>query len=551
MVGRQATPSGEPELEWRAPEENQFWFQDAMHLPHALSPLDATMFQPAFTEGASRAIARLSMPIDGLRAEVVNGYVYLSPSPVQGTAEQLAARFEEMKRITGELGFTVLADWRQTFEPRVLDHCEVILSFDYEAASSTEVAALVAGCYDRIVEFWDIHMRVNIPPMNAVFGMEDMLGSILGAEAAAQSRLLLQGFDNKSVEFGRSLWGLSRWIREDAALVEVIRDAKAEIYPIVPADHRLADEFGQRWQEFLDTYGWRGNRFMELASPSWREDQSTVLTQLKGFLAKPDNQDPYEAHRRQAEERDRLVEEMESKLPLEALPPFRGLLQIAQQYISIAEDHNFTSDQKSTMVVRHAIKKLGARLASEGVVQTDDDAFYLTLEEIKGIAANGPPADLKASVAERRSIQETQERNTPPPALGTPPPADLPPDPLVTKFFGLGRPPERTGRVIKGMACSAGVITGTAKVLHSLDEAEKLQQGEILVCKTTMPPWTPLFGIAGAVVTDAGGPLSHCAIVAREYGIPCVAGTQIATHDIQDGMRLKVDGGAGTVEILA
>ena len=550
MTGQEAASSAGSDLEWRAPEEALFWFQDAMHLPHALTPLDATMLQPAFTEGASRAIARLSMPIDGLRAEVVNGYVYLSPQFVQGSRAELEARFAEMQRLTGELGLTVLEDWRQKFEPKVLAHCTAILEFDYNAASREELARFVSDCYARMVEFWDIHMQVNIPPMNAVFGMEDFLGSILGEEAAVQSRLLLQGFDNKSVDFGRTLWALSRWVRQDASLAAVIQNAKADGDNIVFGDHSLADEFGQRWRDFLDVYGWRGNRFMELASPSWREDQSTVLTQLKGFVAKPDSQDPYESHRRQAEDRDRLVAELQSKLPAEALPPFRGLLQIAQQYIPIAEDHNFTIDQKSTMVVRSAIRKLGARLTDEGVLEAIDDVFYLTLGEIGEIESAPGGEELKSKVEERRATRKAQEMLTPPPVLGTPPPADMPPDPLVTKFFGLGREPERAGRVIKGMASSAGVMTGTARVLHSLDEADKLQQGEIMVCKTTMPPWTPLFGIAGAVVTDAGGPLSHCAIVAREYGIPCVAGTQIATHDIQDGMRLKVDGSAGTVEIL-
>jgi pyruvate,water dikinase len=121
----------------------------------------------------------------------------------------------------------------------------------------------------------------------------------------------------------------------------------------------------------------------------------------------------------------------------------------------------------------------------------------------------------------------------------------------VTKFFGIGAPPSTDEKIINGLACSAGVYEGTAKVLMSLDEADKLDhQGDIMVCKATMPAWTPLFGVAGAIVADAGGPLSHCAIVAREYKIPCVAGTQVATALIKDGMRLRVDGSAGTVEIL-
>ena len=93
-------------------------------------------------------------------------------------------------------------------------------------------------------------------------------------------------------------------------------------------------------------------------------------------------------------------------------------------------------------------------------------------------------------------------------------------------------------------------MTGIAKVVLTLDQSDKLEDGEILVCPMTMPAWTPLFGVAAAVVADAGGELSHCAIVAREYGIPCVAGTKVGTEAIKDGMRITVDGDAGTVEIL-
>jgi pyruvate,water dikinase len=94
-------------------------------------------------------------------------------------------------------------------------------------------------------------------------------------------------------------------------------------------------------------------------------------------------------------------------------------------------------------------------------------------------------------------------------------------------------------------------MTGTARVILSLEESERLQQGEILVCPATMPPWTPLFGIASAVVTDHGGVLSHTAIVAREYQIPAVVGTKSATALVKDGQTITVDGDAGTVRLEA
>ena len=86
-------------------------------------------------------------------------------------------------------------------------------------------------------------------------------------------------------------------------------------------------------------------------------------------------------------------------------------------------------------------------------------------------------------------------------------------------------------------------------VIHTLAEAERLEPGDILVCPTTAPPWTPLFAIAGAVVTDSGGVLSHAAICAREYAIGRVVGTMIGTRAIPDGATITVDAGVGTVRI--
>lgn len=86
-------------------------------------------------------------------------------------------------------------------------------------------------------------------------------------------------------------------------------------------------------------------------------------------------------------------------------------------------------------------------------------------------------------------------------------------------------------------------------MIRSLSEAGKLQRGDILVAETTAPPWTPLFATAAAIVTDTGGILSHCAVVAREYRIPAVVGTGRATAVIRDGQTLEVDGDAGLVRI--
>jgi pyruvate,water dikinase len=105
------------------------------------------------------------------------------------------------------------------------------------------------------------------------------------------------------------------------------------------------------------------------------------------------------------------------------------------------------------------------------------------------------------------------------------------------------------GDVIKGVAASPGVTSGVGRVLHGPEDFGQLKPGDVLVAPITTPAWTPLFAMASAIVTDVGGPLSHGSIVAREYGIPAVLGTGVATRRIQSGQTVTVNGSVGTVTL--
>jgi len=129
------------------------------------------------------------------------------------------------------------------------------------------------------------------------------------------------------------------------------------------------------------------------------------------------------------------------------------------------------------------------------------------------------------------------------------PPPDDPMGRFFGKFFGGPPPAAEAPDVLKGNAGSPGTVRGPAKVIRSLADAGKLRAGDVLVAETTAPPWTPLFATAAAIVTDSGGVLSHCAVVAREYRIPAVVGTGRATTTIRDGEIVEVDGDAGLVRI--
>lgn len=102
-------------------------------------------------------------------------------------------------------------------------------------------------------------------------------------------------------------------------------------------------------------------------------------------------------------------------------------------------------------------------------------------------------------------------------------------------------------QILTGTPASAGTCRGPARLIHGPDEFNRFQSGDVLVCRTTDPAWTPLFWTASAVITETGGMLSHAAIVAREFGIPAVLGVRAALELLTNGETLAVDGSHGTV----
>lgn len=230
---------------------------------------------------------------------------------------------------------------------------------------------------------------------------------------------------------------------------------------------------------------------------------------------------------------------------------FDELYEAARYSNPLTEDHAFWIDQMGIAVFRRFVLHIGERLADRGNLGQASDVFYLTEEELIDAVGNG--GDRQAVAAERRAEHQGWAGVEPPPALGTPPePAEDPfMDALTVRLLGI-TPPDDSPQdpdVLKGVAGSAGTVTGTVKVVRSLAEASVLEDGDIMVCEMTLPPWVPLFSIVAGVVTDTGGVLSHCAIVAREFELPAVVGTQVGTTRLESGMTVTVDGTKGTVTI--
>ena len=177
------------------------------------------------------------------------------------------------------------------------------------------------------------------------------------------------------------------------------------------------------------------------------------------------------------------------------------------------------------------------------IFNSSEDIFYLHLDEIGKIAVAPDQGGWKELVAARRTQYASRKATNPPGFIGGQYEAAAKEAPKKTQALAVCE-------VLSGFPASAGVIEGRATVVRTLDEAVKLSEGDILICNSTSPTWSMLFSRISAVVTTGGGPLSHTAIVAREYKIPCVLSVEGITVKVQDGMRIRVDGTKGTVELV-
>ncbi len=238
----------------------------------------------------------------------------------------------------------------------------------------------------------------------------------------------------------------------------------------------------------------------------------------------------------EGEEKERLRQALDLSLRMNPLTP----------------DHHFFIDQGTNARVRLAAVAIGRKLVEAGALDAPDDVVYLRYNELRLLTASPDAFDARTLVSDRRDEREQQAVVRPPQWIGT-----ATEEALAFPYWTLWgfpekfhRPPAEKVDEVHGLGASPGVVEGVARNVSSLDEFDEVQQGEILVCQMTNPAWVVLFTKIAGLVTDAGGVAAHPAVVAREFGIPAVVGTSVATDRISSGDRVRVNGTSGVVEVL-
>lgn len=526
-----------------------FWLWDRLHCPRPLAPLEHEILLGGTAYGFSKAMGDMGSSIIA-QTRAINYYNYLHGTERDIGSESPEARKARYEKNVEEL-MPKLGDlWANTWLPEMLPKLERARNTDYGALSDADLLARFDQMIDEVNERWVVHGML-LYSFFAAGIFADHYNELMQPEDPKEGYEALQGFETKAIESSRGLWNLSRTVRGNDELRRLFDTLQGkELYDALGRSE-AGKAFLRDLSAYLEDFGWRADSVYELTRPSWREDPSIPLNAIQGYVSIDDPHSPDSQYRSAVNRREDLLAAARAKLANdpEGLENFNRLYDQAKSFTPIVEDHNHWIDQMGDISVRYPALEIGRRLVAKGVIEKPDDVFMLHVAELKEAMSSG--GDWKDLIAQRRSEMQHFATIVPPPTLGVPPPPSDPIEDVLFRFFGAPVDVSTDPAVINGTAASPGTARGPAKVVKDLAEASKVKQGDILVCEMTLPPWTPLFSTVSAVVADTGGILSHCAIVAREYRIPCVVGTGIGTIQIKDGMMLTVDGSKGIVRIEA
>jgi pyruvate,water dikinase len=461
-----------------------------------------------------------------------------------GTVVRIAPLFV---RIIGNIGYNVL--WPNAGRRRIQRRIEVVIkSFQADCAATTTLGERVALC-EALFRSASRLAPILMPGLAAGLGALQIIHYLAADLPDAQRQILetTRGLPhNVTTEMDLELWQTAAVIRADPDAASHFRQAEVATLATETLAGKLPPVAQEAIGDFLEHYGMRGIAEIDLGRSRWRDDPTPLIQALRSYLRiDDDNNAPDVIFKRGASSAEATIGVLtkavgrtrygwlKSQLVRWAARRMRALA-------GLRESPKFSAI-RLLGVVRKSLLASGQELVSLGLLTRPDELFFLHLEEIKALA-RGEQRDWRTLVAQRLAVYGREKLRRQVPRL------------LLSDgrafFDGVTRTAGKEDAVIVGSPVSPGVTEGVVHVVVDPHRSQ-LAPGEILVCRGTDPAWTPLFLVAGALVMEVGGLMTHGSVVAREYGIPAVVGVHQATTRLQTGQRVRVDGSQGTITILA
>ncbi len=429
------------------------------------------------------------------------------------------------------------ADWER-FRPEFERRIEA-LSLDF--ATPQDGLGAVDAAQGLMVEYMGIHLLSLLFAHLFYEALDLALMSWVGLEGEAiRSALVADPAENRTLLTNKALWKLAREAGRHPAVAERIQAGAGTLDDLDGLPGGAA--FHAALDAFLAEFGHRSAASYEIFATRWADSPDMVLSLVAAVLRGGDA--PAAVESRRAEERahaERLVRQRMRRTLRRRVAPWRPgvfawLLEHTRKYMALRENQRFAFD-RLLLRTKRIFERVGALLERDGLLAAGEDLVFLELPELRALAAGSlAPAEAADRIAARR---EEFDRNL---ELGHP-------DFLEGAEGEALAGEEGTPRWLQGQPISPGSVRGPVRILRSLDDAHKLQPGDILVARATDPGWTPLFLTAAGLILELGSVLSHGAVVAREYGLPAVVNVDGATRRLRDGMMVTVDGDRGRVVV--
>lgn len=457
---------------------------------------------------------------------VVNGRIYSgTPTMPAPPREMRGLHYSEM--------------WDGTYRAESIAQTEAALTRDHDALSDVELANELS----RDLERSGAGQRATMSPVFKIFVQSHPFSVFCRAEFGDPDGLLLQyrmlqGHETETTDAALGLERLAELAGSSGELATALENGQIDAARPNP-DH--GQFFGQL-DEYLARYGWRGSIWSDLSTPTWAENPAAPLAMVARYIHNPETRPSVALAAATADREAAITEAMRRLDDDDKRTTLQAFIDEHEPFARVREGRAHWQLVLSGMLRRPLIE-LGRRFVEQDLLDDPEDVLHLVSGEIQALARQ--EIDGRSLVAQHRADYEHWRTLEAPDFIGA---GDAGPDPLAA----LNQPAvvERVsadGKLHSGIPASSGIAYGRARVVTELADAMMIEPGEILVCRTTAPPWTPVFALASAVVTEGGTILAHSAIVAREYKIPAVLSIDHATTLIPEGAMITVDGDRGTV----
>jgi pyruvate,water dikinase len=374
---------------------------------------------------------------------------------------------------------------------------------------------------------------------------------------------LFQGLGNKFIQLDMEQWRLSRRAIE-LKIDGVFRSNKPE--DVVPKlkENKVGREWLKELDEFLKVWGYMMIRQDELITPTWIEDSTPVIINVTRHLQLSEDENPELREKAQAKRREEAEKEFLAKIPAGDREYITVLMRAAQKCSRWSDEHAIDFDQHAWSLIRLWCMEVGRRLVEKDFLDSPDDTLFFIPEEILRRFYAPEYHDWRSLARKRRQVwEENRERahTQPepwPPFIALPEvsPEEIVRITLMNEFIrtrGIGIEPPLYPEVeadMHGKPGAPGIGEGPARIVLTDEDLAEVKKGEVLVCTMLTPLWAMAYPMVKGVLTEAGGILSHAAILGREYGTPVAVALPKCTSIIKNGQRIRVDGTRGLVFFL-